>query len=338
MKKLNLIVFVGLAVILFISAVDGYAGDGKVRLKKGAFVDKYWLDKNAFENIKTITLSLGDIEVGKIKDKEEITAEECKLELERIFNDEKNVLTVKFNRGDMDKKLRIDFDVEQMDTGSHAGRLIAGEFGLGEAYVKITGNIIDVNTGDKVFILKDKEGATGSWGLQNLGGNIGDKLVKRVIGKVSENFVKEINYRFARIDGKVKDSEIKLKIYKSDKKENIKTKHVRENKYFKKSSLVFGNKDIKNKDEVVLGGEGNVLKYSILFKNTKELLKYKIQWIDSDGNIVVGKNKSITDPIKPTKESLINLNDYAGAKGVWKVECMNKKNKRTIDEIKFEVV
>ena len=88
---------------------------------------------------------------------------------------------------------KISLAITYLTPGSVAGRFWAAELGAGHAIVQVDGKVIDAVTGKEIACFEDRQRDSGAIGFEDLGGDAGPRMVKRMLESISVNFVKELS-------------------------------------------------------------------------------------------------------------------------------------------------
>lgn len=87
---------------------------------------------------------------------------------------------------------KIALAITYMTPGSTVKRALAAELGAGHAYVQVDGKLIDASTGKDIAVFSDRRSDSGSAGFEDLGGDAGPRLVRRMMESICVDFVKEL--------------------------------------------------------------------------------------------------------------------------------------------------
>lgn len=171
--------------------------DESLSMKAGVYLRKIGVNSKTISGKKYTTIWVADINVSKIKDKKNVTAEECKKQLlNDIMLETKDIKQTSFVFGDTPdhSSAKLIIDITEMNPGDTAQRFLAGEIGLGSAVVRIDGRLIDIDTGVTLIQFSDKRGATGAWKLRNtFTDDSGPGLIKDIIYSQAQAVVKELD-------------------------------------------------------------------------------------------------------------------------------------------------
>lgn len=92
-----------------------------------------------------------------------------------------------------ESKCKLVMAITYCTPGSAGGRMFAGEFGLGHAYVQVEGRIIDSAANRDLVSFTDRRRDSGFIGIEDIGGNAGPMLVRRMLDNIARDLVKEIS-------------------------------------------------------------------------------------------------------------------------------------------------
>lgn len=163
------------------------------RLHKGKHIKNYW----ATDDLAKTTLAriyLEPIDTSRIQDVPEISRDTAAhtLKFAALEN-------IRFPGGwlvaeePQTATARMALAITYLHPGSVSGRFWAAEFGAGHAYVQVDGKIIDVVSGKEIACFMERRRDSGSIGFEDLGGNAGARMVKRMLERVAADFVKELS-------------------------------------------------------------------------------------------------------------------------------------------------
>jgi len=76
--------------------------------------------------------------------------------------------------------------------GSAGGRILAGEFGLGHAFVQVEGRLIESGTNKEIACFSDRRRDSGAVGFEDIAGDAGPKLVNRLLRHIAADVAKEL--------------------------------------------------------------------------------------------------------------------------------------------------
>jgi hypothetical protein len=87
---------------------------------------------------------------------------------------------------------KLTLAVTYLTPGSATKRTWAAEFGAGHAIVQVEGKLIDSKTGNELAEFAERRRDSGTIGFEDIGGDAGPTLVRRLLHNVGEDFVKEL--------------------------------------------------------------------------------------------------------------------------------------------------
>jgi hypothetical protein len=166
---------------------------GTEQLHKGRYVESYWSAPN-FTKESLARIYLAPIDTSRIQDAPGITASaasDC-LKLATISNIRSPggwSVTEQQETATATLALAITY----LTPGSVAGRFWAAELGAGHAFVQVEGKLTDTSTEKEIARFADRRRDSGSIGFEDLGGNAGPRLVKRMLEAISSDFIKELS-------------------------------------------------------------------------------------------------------------------------------------------------
>jgi hypothetical protein len=88
---------------------------------------------------------------------------------------------------------RLMLAVTKLDPGSGAGRIFAGELGMGNASIHMEAKLIDAATGKPVAAFASDMTDSGNAGIDDMGPNGTERILKRLFDRFNEDIVKQVN-------------------------------------------------------------------------------------------------------------------------------------------------
>lgn len=79
----------------------------------------------------------------------------------------------------------LELAITEMDPGSAAARIWAGELGAGHAFVQVEGKLTDATDGTLLCELVQRTRASGAIGFRDVGGDSGPAMVKEMLGMIA---------------------------------------------------------------------------------------------------------------------------------------------------------
>jgi hypothetical protein len=163
-------------------------------LQSGSHLEKYWSDRATIESKDYATIGMAGIDVTRISDKSGVTAEQCeawlKAALVANWGKLRSGTTFATEAGQMEAELRI--AITEMTPGSAGGRIFAGEFGMGHAIVQVEGRMVDLTSGKDFVAFADRRRSSGAIGFEDVGGDAGPRLVRRMLEQIAADLVREL--------------------------------------------------------------------------------------------------------------------------------------------------
>jgi hypothetical protein len=163
------------------------------RLHRGLRVERYWsaagLNRQALAHIY-----VEPVDTSRVK-------EEPKIALGDASNWLKTAMEFSMRRhpelGAVDQPekstSRLCLAITRVTPGSSTGRIVAGELGLGHAILQVEGKLVDSRTGAELACFTDRRRDSAAAGIEDLGGDVGPDLVKRMIEHIARDFVEELS-------------------------------------------------------------------------------------------------------------------------------------------------
>lgn len=157
--------------------------DDYERLEAGRHLERVWTSA-AFDSGLAARMQLGSIEPRRVVDFEEVTVEQAVGWLRD------GLRTAGFPFGD-NGRYRLDLVISEMNPGSAAARIWAGEFGAGHAFAQVEGRVTDTATDEVVATFAERRRASGAAGLRDLGGDTGPAMVEELIKAIGADIAAE---------------------------------------------------------------------------------------------------------------------------------------------------
>ena len=174
----------------------GYLKD-YTRLWKGEYLENYWENKALLNSKEYSKISVEAINIDRIKDEKGVTAEDCRRWLRNALLNATSSLRDNFIFDDTssEAQARLEIAITEMTPGSAAGRIFAGELGMGHAWVQVEGRVVDRN-GEEVVAFRDRRRSSGAIGFADTGGDAGPGLVAGMLTNIANDLVQELKRSF----------------------------------------------------------------------------------------------------------------------------------------------
>ena len=91
---------------------------------------------------------------------------------------------------------KLEIAITEMTPGSAAGRMFAGELGLGHAWVQVEGRVVDIDLNEEVVAFSDRRRHSGAIGFRDIGGDAGPSLVREMLETIAAELVQELRETF----------------------------------------------------------------------------------------------------------------------------------------------
>jgi len=163
---------------------SGYLSDYS-RLRPGTHLEHYWVDTDLVVKSEPPNIILGTISAPGIADMEGVTVADCIAWLTTGL-----LAGTAISDNNPDARYRLDLAITFMDPGSATDRILAGEFGAGEARLQTEGKITDMKTGQLVAAYVEPQHTSGGAGLDDIVGDSEAGLIEvlaRALGKSVNN-------------------------------------------------------------------------------------------------------------------------------------------------------
>jgi hypothetical protein len=175
---------------------SGYLADYD-RLAEGQFLEEYWSDRSAIRAGGYSTIQLSEVSTDRIEDQKGITASEC-AELLRSSLVQGSLGNIVASPSGTGRIAQLDVAITNMDPGSAAARIFAGELGAGHAWVQIEGSVVDPKSGEVLASFAERRRSSGAIGFEDVGGDSGPSQVRRMVRDIAIDIRKEIDASFAQ--------------------------------------------------------------------------------------------------------------------------------------------
>jgi hypothetical protein len=83
--------------------------------------------------------------------------------------------------------------ITYLTPGSSSARAWAAELGAGHAYVQVEGKLLDAASKEQLACFSERRHDSGSIGFEDMGGDAGTRLERRMLEAISREFVKELS-------------------------------------------------------------------------------------------------------------------------------------------------
>jgi hypothetical protein len=168
------------------------------KLTKGQYLDNYWVNTPLVTKKKYSKISLSSISINRISDKKGVTAENCRDWLRNFLikaagSSGINILT---KEDSTEVQVRLDIAITEMTPGSAGGRVFAGEFGMGHAWVQVEGSVVDIASNEPIALFSDRRRSSGAAGLKDIAGDSGPSLVRGMLEQIAVDIIKELTETF----------------------------------------------------------------------------------------------------------------------------------------------
>jgi hypothetical protein len=197
--------FCGVVVLLLMCLVLGCASPAKrtgflqdySNLKRGKHLENFWLNSALVNQKRYTKIFIAPIDIERISDQRGLKAEDCGSWLLKYLKNATGPLRKNFLlESSKDAQIKLEIAITEMTPGSAAGRMFAGEFGMGHAWVQVEGRGVDEETNALVFVFSDRRRASGAAGLADTAGDAGPGLVVSMLDRIAKDIVKELKEGF----------------------------------------------------------------------------------------------------------------------------------------------
>jgi hypothetical protein len=177
----------------------GIVGDPE-KLSKGTYIDRSQADLPAIKAANLSALSLAEIDVSRVVDQDGITRKAGAQALRAgLLGSSANPdsIPLRGSRG----AGTLDVAIVEMSIGSAVGRVMAGEVGVGHAWVQVDARVIDPKSGRILASLSDRRRSSGDIGFRDTFGSAGPALVREMLKASGSDIRRELDLLFgARLE------------------------------------------------------------------------------------------------------------------------------------------
>lgn len=175
------------------SAVKSDFLSGNAPMHSGKYVENYWsagdLTRQSLSRIY-----VEPIDRSRIQDAPNLAAKTTSEYLEFAINFDIRNLGGWTNADQPEAATaRLALAITYFTPGSAAGRMWAAEFGAGHAIIQIEGKLTEATTGKSIACFADRRRDSAAIGFEDLGGDAGPRLIKRMVEAIARDFVKELS-------------------------------------------------------------------------------------------------------------------------------------------------
>lgn len=175
---------------------SGYLADYQ-RLEKGSYLERSFIDEKAIAAADVGPIVLAGVSADAIQGRKGVTKAQCEGWLKLVLKGSSTTQppAVAFP-GRPGSPAQLKVAITEMSPGSAGGRMFAGELGMGHAWVQIEGTVTDPRTQTVLVSFADRRRSSGAIGLEDLAGDAGPSLVKRMIEEIGEDIRLELRSVF----------------------------------------------------------------------------------------------------------------------------------------------
>jgi uncharacterized protein DUF4410 len=165
------------------------------QLKPGRHLDQYWANRALITQKSYSKIRLGEIDVGRISAHAGVTPEDCKAWFENALRKTPSAHSEHLVADDT-APAQLEVAITEMDPGSAAARIFAGELGAGHAWVQVEGRVVDRQSQDQVVAWSARRSSSGTIGIQDVGGDAGPALVRAMLEQIAIDLDSELRETF----------------------------------------------------------------------------------------------------------------------------------------------
>lgn len=166
---------------------------GQERLHRGHALESYWSDAGLNQRILS-KVFIEAIDTSRVKDQPNVTLAEASDWLKTA-----TVSSIQARPGwqateqPEQSTSKLLLAITHLTPGSAGGRMFAGELGMGHAIVQVEGKLIESDSGKEVACFADRRRDSGAIGFEDLAGDAGPKLVRRMLEKIASDLMQELS-------------------------------------------------------------------------------------------------------------------------------------------------
>lgn len=164
-------------------------------LSKGRHTDSVWFDKEAIARNGYSEILIAPVEVERVREAPGMPASECARILMTSVGQGRDSILVRAGTPGRPAELRL--AITEMSPGSAFGRIMAGELGVGHAWVQVEGRLLDATTGELIGQVADRRRGSGMHGLRDMGGDSGPAMIREMLAEIGESIRTEVARAFA---------------------------------------------------------------------------------------------------------------------------------------------
>ncbi len=168
------------------------------KLHEGKYLTNYWSNTPLISKKKYSTIRLEPIAIDRISNQKGVTVEDCREWLRNALVKAASAsgAPIVIEARPNGAQARLDIAITQMTPGSAAGRILAGELGMGHASVQVEGLIVDMKSREEVVAFSDRRFSSGAIGFRDIGGDAGPTLVREMLEQIAADIMQELNESF----------------------------------------------------------------------------------------------------------------------------------------------
>ena len=175
----------------------GYLAD-YAHLEKGRFIEMYFADRSSIAKGHYNRLVLGSISTDAIRDQKNVSRSESVRWLRNslLLSPEASADPVVLSKPGAGATAQLDLGITEMNPGSAAARILAGEFGAGHAWVQVEGRVTDPQGGATLATFAERRRSSGATGFRDVGGDSGPALIEELIEEIGADIRRELGNTF----------------------------------------------------------------------------------------------------------------------------------------------
>ncbi len=168
------------------------------KLHEGKYLQNYWSNTTLIGKKKYSKIQVERIAIDRISNQEGVTAKDSKEWLRDglIKAARASGTPIVFESRPDGAQARMEISITQMTPGSAAGRIFAGELGMGHASVQVEGLIVDMKSREEVVAFSDRRFSSAAIGFRDFSGDAGPTLVREMLEQIAADIMQELKGSF----------------------------------------------------------------------------------------------------------------------------------------------
>lgn len=166
--------------------------DQQASLQPARYMDNVWCSDRVAQTPSYANVRVASVEGRGIVDGEGVSVDEAVAWLRSELNPPSDPEATWMRLTGEGPNVDLEAAITEMTPGSVMKRFWAAEFGAGHAYVQVEARLKDATDGELLCEMVQRTRASGGVGFQDLGGDAGPAMVRRMLGMVARAMRSEI--------------------------------------------------------------------------------------------------------------------------------------------------